>query len=129
MRQRQADLAPAQLVIITFASAAKAARALQPWLPFFEVWVDPQREAYRAWGLGRRWLGLLNLGTMRLYAHAFTHGKGWHPRQWDVGQLGGNAVIDANGLVRLWHAGRTPDDRPPIEALIRAVNRESRSAT
>jgi hypothetical protein len=129
LRQRQAELAPARLVIITFASAAKASRALQPWLSAFEVWVDPEREAYRAWGLGNRWLGLLNLGTVRLYARAFTHGKGWRPRQWDLGQLGGDAVLDANGVVRLWHAGRTPDDRPSIEALIRALNPEARSVT
>ncbi len=53
------------IVIITFASASKAALALEPWLPFFGVWVDPEREAYRAWGLDSRWLGLLNLGTLR----------------------------------------------------------------
>jgi alkyl-hydroperoxide reductase/thiol specific antioxidant family protein len=129
LRQRQAELAPARLVIITFASATNAARALHPWLPFFEVWVDPEREAYRAWGLGSRWFGLLNLGTVRLYTRAFMHGKGWRPRQWDIGQLGGDAVLDADGLVRLWHAGRTPDDRPPIEALILAVNPEGGSAT
>ncbi len=129
MRRRQAELQPARIVIITFASRAKAARALQPWLPFFEVWVDPEREAYRTWGLGSRWLGLLNLGTVLLYGRAFFHGKGWRPRQWDIGQLGGDAALDGDGLVRLWHAGRTPDDRPSIEALIRAVNPESRSAT
>ena len=72
---------------------------------------------------------MLNLGTMRLYARAFTHGKGWRPLQWDIGQLGGDAVLDANGLVRLWHAERTPDDRPPIEALIRAINPEDGSVT
>ena len=129
MRQRQSGLQPARIVIITFASAAKAARALQPWLPFFEVWVDPERKAYRAWGLGSRRLGLLNLGTVRLYARAFIRGKRWRPLQWDLTQLGGDAVLDANGLVRLWHAGRTPDDRPPIEALIRAVNPRDASLT
>lgn len=117
------------IVIITFASSAKAARALQPWLPFFEVWVDPEREAYRAWGLGSRWLGLLNPGTVRLYARLLLHGRRWRPHQWDVTQLGGDAVLDANGVVRLWHAERTPDDRPPIEALIQAVNPQGRPAT
>jgi alkyl-hydroperoxide reductase/thiol specific antioxidant family protein len=129
LRQRQTELRPARVVIITFASAAKAARTLQLWLSAFEVWVDPERDAYRAWGLGSRRLGLLNLGTVRLYAKAFAHGKRWRPLQWDFTQLGGDAVLDADGLVRLWHAGRTPDDRPPIEALIRAVNPESRSGT
>jgi alkyl-hydroperoxide reductase/thiol specific antioxidant family protein len=129
LRQRHAELQPARIVIITFASAAKATRALQPWFPFFEVWVDPEREAYRAWGLGSRRLGLLNLGTVRLYARVLLRGGRWRPIQWDFTQLGGDAVLDADGLVRLWHAGRTPDDRPPIEALIRAVNPEGRSAT
>ncbi len=129
MRQRQAELAAARVVIITFASAAKASRALQPWLSTFEVWVDPERKAYRAWGLGSRRLGLLNLGTVRLYAQAFLRGKRWRPLQWDITQLGGDAVLDANGRVRLWYPGRTPDDRPPIEALIRAVNPEGRLAT
>ncbi len=122
LRQRQAELAPARVVIITFASASKAARVLQPWLSAFEVWVDPEREAYRAWGLGRRGLiDLLNPGTVRLYARAFIHGKRWRPRQWDIAQLGGDAVLDADGVVRLWHPGRTPDDRPPLDALIRAL--------
>jgi len=122
LRQRQAELTPARVVIITFASAAKAARALQPWLSAFEVWVDPEREAYRAWSLGSRRLGLLNLGTVRLYAGLLFRGRRWRPLQWDFTQLGGDAVLDAAGLVRLWHPGRTADDRPQIEALIRAVN-------
>jgi len=71
----------------------------------------------------------LNLGTVRLYAQAFLRGKRWRPLQWDFTQLGGDAVLDADGLVRLWHAGRTPDDRPPIEALIRVVNPRGGSLT
>ncbi|MEO6796842.1 MAG: AhpC/TSA family protein [Candidatus Dormibacter sp.] len=122
MRQRQAELAPARVVIITFASASKAARVLQPWLTAFEVWVDPEREAYRAWGLGRRRLvAVLNLGTVRLYARAFLRGRRWRPRQWDFGQLGGEAVLDADSVVRLWHPERTADDRPAIDALIRTL--------
>lgn len=129
MRQRQAELKPARVVVITFADAPKAARALQAWLSVFDVWVDPKREAYRAWGLGSRRLCLLNLGTVRLYARSLLRGKRWRPLQWDLTQLGGDAVLDADGVVRLWHAGRTPDDRPPIGELIRAVNPDARSAT
>jgi hypothetical protein len=66
---------------------------------------------------------------VRLYARAFMHGKGWRPRQWDIGQLGSDAVLDTYGVVHLWHARRTPDDRPPIEALIRVLNPEARSVT
>lgn len=117
------ELVPARVVIVSFADAAKAASALQPWLTAFEVWVDPEREAYRAWGLRRRSLiALLNPGTIRLYARLLLRGKRWRPVQWDFAQLGGDAVVDADGLVRLWHPERTPDDRPPIDALIRALD-------
>ncbi len=122
LRQRQAELAPARVVIITFASASKATWALEPWLSAFEVWVDPGREAYGAWGLGRGGLfAVLNLGTVRLYARLLLRGERWRPLQWDLAQLGGDAVLDPDGMVRLWHPERTPDDRPAIEELIRAL--------
>ncbi len=35
--------------------------------------------------------------------------------------MGGDAVIDADGVVRLWHPEQTPDDRPPVDELIRAL--------
>ncbi len=91
-------------------------------MPAFEVWVDPQRRAYRAWGLGRT-IALLNPGTLRLYARALLRGASWRPHQWDIGQLGGDAVIDSNGVVRLWHPERSPDDRPPVEALLEALHK------
>jgi hypothetical protein len=116
-------------VIISFASASKASRALEPWLSAFEVWVDPECKSFRAWGLGSRWLGLLNLDTVRLYARVLIRGGRWRPLQWDFAQLGGDALLDADDLVRFWHAELTPDDRPPIEALIRAVNPDGGSAT
>jgi hypothetical protein len=122
LRQRKSELAPARVVIITFASASASARALAEWLSVFEVWVDPDRASYRAWGLGRRRLiRLLNPGTVRLYARALLGGKRWRPRQWDFGQLGGDAVIDPDGIVRFWHPEKTPDDRPTVDALIHAV--------
>jgi hypothetical protein len=124
LRQRQAELAPARVVIITFASATKAARLLRRWTPDFEVWVDPQRMAYRAWGL-KRTIALLNPGTVRLYLRAFLRGRRWRPHQWDVGQLGGDAVLDADGVIRLWHPERTPDERPSVDSLLGALRVDS----
>ena len=54
--------------------------------------------------------------------------------QYDTGMTARHARFmigspDADGLVRVRLAERTPDDRPTIEALIRAINPEARSAT
>jgi alkyl-hydroperoxide reductase/thiol specific antioxidant family protein len=123
LRQRRRELEPARVVVITFASASIASRALRPWLTSFEVWVDPQREAYRAWGLGSRSLfALMNAGIIRVYVRAFVRGKRWRPWQWDFQQLGGDAVLDPKGVVRLWHPEYTADDRPSVDTLIRALH-------
>ena len=122
MRQRQAELAGIRVLVVSFAPARTAARYLEPWTHVFDVWVDPQRKAYRSWGLRRRGLSSwLTAGTIRIYLDGFRHGRRWRPRQLDFRQLGGDAVIDAAGIVRLWHPSQSPDDRPSIDALIAAA--------
>jgi hypothetical protein len=42
----------------------------------------------------------------------------------DVYQMGGDVLIDPEGIVRLHYVSRSPLDRPPIDALL-AVARET----
>jgi peroxiredoxin len=90
----------------------------------FPVVADPERAAYRAFGLERTsWATVLRPGVVLRYLRLVF--RGWRPRQArggeDVLQLGGDFVLD--GERRLVYAYRSADpaDRPPIEALLRAV--------
>ena len=90
----------------------------------FPVAADPDRSAYRAYGLesGTRWQVwhprvlwrylVLTLRGMKLQRPA--------PDE-DLNQLGGDFVIDAGGIVRLAHRSQRPDDRPSVEQLLAAL--------
>jgi hypothetical protein len=115
----------AAVLVVSFARVdALADYREQLRLPF-PIAADRQRRAYRRYGLER--------------ASLF---RTWHPRvagayvvlAWhgmklqrpapdeDLSQLGGDFVLDAEGLLRFAHPSRRPDDRPSIEALLAALN-------
>jgi hypothetical protein len=94
-----------------------------PW----PVLVDLDRVTYRAWGLRRAsfrtvWLdprvwaryGLLLLGGQRLRRLGS-----------DTLQLGGDFVLDADGMVT-WARPQHADDRPPVGVLLAELQRAAR---
>jgi hypothetical protein len=94
-----------------------------PW----PVLVDPDRVAYRAWGLRRAafrtvWLdprvwaryGCLLLGGERLQRL----GR-------DTLQLGGDFVVDPDGVIT-WARPQRADDRPPVGVLLTELERAAR---
>src|SRR5262249_10472941 len=114
----------AEVLVVTQARPEVLAASLreQP-LPFPAV-ADPQRVAYRAFGLERTsWWSFLRpavlLGYLRLLF------GGWRPRRAsegeDVLQLGGDFVLDGRGhLTHAWRSAE-PTERPSVEELLRAV--------
>ncbi len=85
---------------------------------------DPDRAAYRAFGIGRTsWLSFLRPSVMWGYAAMFFRGA--MPRipnkGEDVLQLGGDFLLDRAGRVVWEHRSRTVTDRPTVEALLAAV--------
>ena len=113
-----------QLLAISFTPPEKAAAYLARHPLPFPVLVDSERQAYRAFDLGRTsWRQFLRphviLGYLRLMV------RGWLPTKTvegeDIMQLGGHFVLDA--ARRLVFAYRSADatDRPTMKALVEAV--------
>ncbi len=113
------------LVVSFGAPALVEALRVQLALPF-PVAVDADRRVYQAYGMARgsawriwhprtlwRYLSLRLRGARRQRAHDGD----------DLHQLGGDFVIDDDGVLRLCHASARPDDRPPIAALLAACPR------
>jgi hypothetical protein len=46
----------------------------------------------------------------------------------DLYHLGGNVLIDPQGIVRLYHVGRRPSGRPAVSQLLAAVDAASVSS-
>lgn len=88
-----------------------------PW-PFLS---DVDRVLYERLGLGRaRLREVYTPATLRTYREAARRGEAVHRPVEDARQLGGDAVIRSGVAVRLWRPS-SPDDRPPVEAVLAAV--------
>ena len=90
----------------------------------FPAVADPERVAYRAFGLERTsWMTMLHPGVVLRYLRFIF--RGWRPQQArageDVLQLGGDFVLDGEGRLIYAYRSAEPTDRPSVEALLQAV--------
>jgi peroxiredoxin len=118
----------AEVLVVTQARPEVLAAFLreQP-LPFDAV-ADPERAAYRAFGLERTsWAAMLRPWVLWRYLRLML--GGWRPRRLrqgeDVLQLGGDFVLDRQGCLTHAYRSAEPTDRPPVEELLRAVREAS----
>jgi len=92
----------------------------------FPILIDPDRSAYRAYGLGRgsvrrvwgwraarRYLEIIRNGGLRDLRR---------PTE-DTLQLGGDFVVAPDGILAWGFWGEGPDDRPSVDDLITEVRR------
>ena len=115
------------VVLITFTDrAGLAAYAAERRLPF-PIIVDRDRAAYRAFGLGRGTVRRVwGVRALRRYvdivrSEGLRALRGLRRPTEDTLQLGGDFVIDPDGVLRYGFWGEGPDDRPTIDQLIAAV--------
>ncbi|CAN0488305.1 unnamed protein product, partial [Phaeothamnion confervicola] len=91
------------------------------------VLCDPERIAYHALGLGRASWARVWLDPRVWWRYAVLIARGRRPERPgdhdDVRQLGGDAVLDADGRLVWVYRGRGPADRPTIDELIGALRR------
>jgi len=97
--------------------------------PPFPVLVDPERSAYRAWGLRRASAAtiLFDPKVWRQYWRLLRSGERWQPAGRDVLQLGGDFVIAPDMTISYARPQRR-DDRPPVGLLLRELARVAPSA-
>ena len=101
-----------------------AGRSAPPLELPFPVLVDRERTAYAAWGLERA-PPLRIWGDPRVWARYLGAAlRGHRPRSFgaDTLQLGGDFVVGSDGVLAYARPQRT-DDRPPVNELLRAVER------
>jgi hypothetical protein len=126
LQQRKADIdrLALQVAAVTFETPRRAQIYLQetgfPW----PLLIDEPRTLYRAYGMerGTFWAvwGPQNWGV---YFKLMARGRMPRPPHSDIQQLGGDVLIDPQGIVRLHHVGRGPADRPSVDSLLASVER------
>ncbi len=88
----------------------------------FPLLSDPERDVYRAYQLPTGTASQV-FGASALFAYAklLFQGRwaGFHRS--DLPQLGGDFVIDAEGIVRFEYRSAAPHDRPEVDRLLRVL--------
>lgn len=84
--------------------------------------IDESCELYRAYGMEREsnWnvFGPASWGT---YIRLLLKGRKLRKPSGDLNQIGGDVLVDPQGIVRLHYVSRNPADRPEVDAILTAV--------
>lgn len=110
-----------RIVVISFNQPGQARIWLDETNAPFTLLLDPDRKAYRAYGLEYSLLRSWGLNVWQRYAQLLFSGRKWRGIQGDSGQLGGDIIVDSNGRIRFAYRSHDPTDRPDIHVLLTAL--------
>ncbi len=126
-RYEEFRAAGAEVAVVSFAPS----KALLPYardlrIPF-PLLSDPERIAYKAYGLrkGSFW-AIFGPKTTWEYVKLISRGRLFRVIQADPFQLGGDFVIDGQGIVRFAYRSEEPTDRPSTDRLLQTVREGAR---
>jgi len=97
--------------------------AVQQWLKetcvSFTVLLNRERTVYNAYGLEHSRLRSYHPRAVWIYIKRwFQRGEFYDSHGDDTSQLGGDFIVDTNGILRLVHPSHDPSDRPSVEKIL-----------
>ncbi len=84
----------------------------------FPMLLDPEHRAYAAFGLGSSVLAAWHPKMFLYYFRLLAKGRKLMPVKGDPYQLGGDFLIDQQGMVLFAHPSDDPTDRPSVSELL-----------
>lgn len=112
-----------EIAVVTF-DANFMARAYvdQTKLPW-PLLIDSERKLYRAYGMERAdWWAIYGPASIWNYMKlVFGRGRRIQKPGRDYRQLGGDVLIDPDGIVRFHYVSESPHDRPEPETILNVV--------
>ena len=111
-----------RVVVVSFGSIVGAQAWLEETGAPFTFLLDPDRAAYRAYGLEHSVARAWGLKVWGRYAQLMLAGRKWRGIQGDSGQLGGDFIVDTDGVIRWAYRSHDPTDRPPIHQLLTTLS-------
>ncbi len=120
--QEELDQLGAIVLGVSFEEPSVIARfAERESLPY-PILSDPERRAYRVFGLERgETAQVWSPNALRTYARGLLRGRLPRTPRADIAQLGGDFVLDGHGRVVCEYRSEESADRPAIDVLLDAV--------
>ena len=119
--QQEFEALNTTIVTVSFGMDYWAKMWLQETRSPFPFLIDPERDAYHAYGLQssivRSWMPQ----NLWYYAKATLQGREKFGKRGDPHQLGGDFIVDSQGIVRLAHPSKEPTDRPDVEGMLQML--------
>lgn len=113
-----------RVAVVTFESPVMARLYVEETGVEWTFLIDQERSLYRAYGMERgQWRKILGPSSWLIYAKLMWQGRRVKRSTGDVTQLGGDVLIDPDGIVRLHHVGSGPADRPSVEEILACIRR------
>ncbi|MFQ5419992.1 MAG: SelL-related redox protein [Anaerolineae bacterium] len=88
----------------------------------FPILLDPDRAAYRAFGLQHSIWRSWGWNNLRYYVRAVRQGKRFALNRGDTNQLGGDFILDGRSRIRFAYPSRDPTDRPDVRRLLAVID-------
>ena len=111
------------MVIVSFGTLPAVQEWIQETCSPFEVLLDRDRQVYQAYQLESSWLRAWHPRALWLYF------KRWIKRETfydsygdDTSQLGGDFIINRQGVLKFIYPSRESTDRPPVEDLLAVIH-------
>jgi peroxiredoxin len=89
----------------------------------FSFLLDEEREVYQAYELPRSFWRSWHPKNLWSYAKALLRGEKLPQVQADPNQLGGDFVIDGDGIIRLAYYSKNATDRPSVDELLSVLRK------
>ena len=119
--QVQLQAAHTNVVTVSFDSLYWSRAWLQETGSPFPFLHDPERVAYRAYGLKSSLWRAWSPANLWYYLKATWQGRPTFGRRGNPHQLGGDFIIDQHGLIQLAHPSREPTDRPTLAQILASL--------
>ena len=116
----------AEVVLVAYDRPSTLAAKLMAGLDMtFVLLLDPEKESYRHWGLGRTTLSrsVLSPTLTWRYIRILLRGERFLGFAPDMLQLGADFVVDPGGRIEFAHVMRNAGDRAEVRILLDALRR------
>jgi hypothetical protein len=111
-----------QVALISFGTTELAKQWIVETNAAFQFLIDPQRKTYQAYGLDYSLARSWSPKVWMEYARLMIRGRRWRGIQGDSGQLGGDFVVDREGILQLTYRSQDPTDRPEVSYLLERLD-------